>query len=55
MAAGVCGVLETKTMTVSGNWLVEVVFVNGQSLLIGTKQPEEMKAALALTKFRKTI
>ena len=52
---GLRGVGNKKTMTVAGNWLVEVVFVNGQSLLIGTKQPEEMKAALALTKFRKTI
>jgi Family of unknown function (DUF6141) len=50
---GLRGFGKKKAMTVSGNWLVEVVFVNGQSLLIGTCKPEEMKAALALTKFKK--
>lgn len=51
---GLRGFGSKKIMTVSGNWLVEVVFVNGQSLLIGTKKPEEMRSALELTRFRRT-
>ncbi len=50
---GLRGFGNKKVMTVSGHWLVEVVFVNGQSLLIGTCQPEEMKAALAMTNFKR--
>ena len=50
---GLRGFGKKKAMTVAGNWLVEIVFVNGQSLLIGTCKPEELKAALALTKFKK--
>ena len=50
---GLRGFGKKSTMTATGNWLVEVVFVNGQSLLIGTKKPEEMKVALNLTKFQK--
>jgi hypothetical protein len=52
---GLRGFGKKKAMTVSGNWLVEVVFVNGQSLLIGTCKPEEMKTALTLTRFKKTV
>ena len=50
---GLRGFGKRSVMTVSGTWLIEVVFVNNQSLLIGTCKPEEAKAALELSGFLK--
>ena len=50
---GLRGFGNKKAMSVSGNWLIEIVFLNNQSLLIGTKCPKEVEAALAKTKFVK--
>ena len=51
---GLRGFGKRSVMTVSGTWLIEVVFVNNQSLLIGTCKPEEVKEALALSGFVKS-
>lgn len=50
---GLRGFGNRKTMTVSGTWLIEIVFVNNQSLLIGTKKPKEAQIALGKSEFEK--
>jgi hypothetical protein len=50
---GLRGFGNKSAMTVSGTWLIEVVFVNNQSLLIGTCKPSEAEKALALSGFKK--
>ncbi len=52
---GLRGFGKKSVMTVSGSWLIEVVFVNGQSLLIGTCNPQEAEAALKLSNFKKGL
>lgn len=47
---GLRGFGKKKSITLSGNWAIELVFHSGQSLLIGTKKPIEAKSALAVSK-----
>ncbi len=47
---GLRGFGDKKSATVNGSWAIELVFHNGQSLLIGTKNPEDAKASLKVSK-----
>lgn len=52
---GLRGFGKRSVMTVSGSWLIEVVFVNNQSLLIGTCKPQEAEEALVNSGFKKKV
>lgn len=52
---GLRGFGKKSLMTVSGNWLIEIVFLNDQRLLIGTCKPQEAEHALQHSGFKKAV
>jgi hypothetical protein len=50
---GLRGFATRKSIAQNGRWAIELVFPNGQSLLIGTQKPED--AQLAIEKARSNI